>query len=58
MGNNAAQGWAVLVLMLSFTFLSISLFYGGSVVFFLMAVLAMAGAIAMFRKIKPLENQR
>jgi hypothetical protein len=58
MGNNAAQGWAVLVLLLAFTCLSISLFQGGSIVFLVLAVVTMAAAIAMFLKAKPLENQR
>ena len=57
MGSNSTQGWALLVLLLAFTFLSISLFYGGSIVFLLLAVVTMAGSIAMFRKAKPLEDQ-
>ena len=57
MGNNSIQGWAVLVLMLAFTFLSVGLFYGGNLVFFLLAAVTMAGAIAMFLKAKPLEEQ-
>ena len=56
MGSNSTQGWAVLVLLLAFTWLSISLFYEGSIVFLLLAVVTMAGAIALFRKAKPLEN--
>jgi hypothetical protein len=57
MGSHSAQGWALLVLLLAFTFLSISLFYEGSIVFLALAVLTMAGSIAMFLKAKPLENQ-
>ena len=57
MGSNSTQGWAVLILLLAFTWLSISLFYGGSVVFLLLAVVTMVVAIAMFLKAKPLENQ-
>jgi hypothetical protein len=57
MGNNSAQGWAVLVLFLAFVFLSVSLYDGGSVVFLLLAIATMGGAIAMFLKIKPLEHQ-
>jgi hypothetical protein len=56
MGNNSTQGLAVLVLMLAFTFLSVSLFYEGSIVFFLLAIVAMAASITMFRKAKALEN--
>ena len=57
MGNNSTQGLAVLVLLVAFTFLSISLFYGGSIVALLLAVVTMAASIAMFRKAKALENQ-
>jgi hypothetical protein len=33
------------------------MFYGGNIVAFLLAVVTMAAAIAMFRKAKVLENQ-
>ena len=56
-GNNSLQGWAVLTLMLAFTWLSISLFYDGSIVFLLLAIVTMAGSIAMFRKAKLLEER-
>ena len=58
MGNNSAQGVALLVLLLAFTWLSLSLFYDGNIVFLLLAIVTMAGSIALFRKAKPLENQR
>jgi hypothetical protein len=58
MGNNSTQGLAVLTLLAAFTFLSISLFYGGSIVFLLLAVVTMAGSIGLFRKAKVLEQQR
>jgi len=57
MGSNSAQGWALLVLFLAFTFLSIGMLYDGSIVLLLLGVVTMAGAIAMFRKAKPLEEQ-
>lgn len=57
MENNSTQGWAVLVLLLAFTWLSISLFYGGSIVFLLLAVVTMAASIALFLNAKALENQ-
>ena len=57
MGNNSTQGLALLVLFLAFTFLSIGLFYGGNIVAFLLALVSMGVSVAMFRKIKPLENQ-
>jgi hypothetical protein len=57
MGSNTTQGWAVLVLLLAFTWLGISLFYEGSITFLLLAAVTMAGTIALFRKAKPLENE-
>lgn len=57
MENNSTQGVALLVLLVAFVFLSISLFYGGSIVALLLAIVTMAGAIAMFRKAKALETQ-
>jgi len=57
MGSNSTQGWALLVLFLAFTFLSVALFYDGSILFLLLAAVTMAGSIAMFLKVKPLENQ-
>jgi hypothetical protein len=57
MGNNSLQGWAVLVLMLAFTWLSIAMFYGGSILFLLLAIVTMGASISMFLKAKPLENQ-
>ena len=57
MGSNSAQGWALLVLFLAFTFLSIGMLYDGSIVLLLPGVVTMAGAIAMFRRAKPLEEQ-
>jgi hypothetical protein len=56
MGSNSTQGWAVLLLLLAFTWLSISLFQGGGLVFLLLAVVTMAGAIALFLKAKPMEG--
>jgi len=58
MENNSTQGLAVLLLLVAFTFLSISLFYGGNIVALLLAVLTMGASIAMFRKAKSLEGQR
>ena len=57
MGNNSTQGLAVLVLLAAFTLLSISMFYGGNIVAFLLAVLTLAASVAMFRKAKALEDQ-
>jgi hypothetical protein len=57
MGNNSLQGWAVLTLMVAFTWLSISLFYDGNIVFLLLAIVTMAGSISMFRKAKVLEEK-
>ena len=57
MGNNSTQGWAVLVLMVAFTFLSLSLFYDGNIVFLLLAIVTMAASIVTFRKAKLLEER-
>ena len=56
MGNNSTQGLAVLILLIAFALLSIAMFYGGNIVALLLAVVAMAAAIAMFRKAKVLEG--
>jgi len=57
MGNNSTQGLALLVLLVAFTLLSIAMFYGGSIIALLLAVLAMGASIGMFLKAKALENQ-
>jgi hypothetical protein len=56
MGANSQQGVALLVFLLSFTFLSIAMFYDGNVVAFLAAVVAFVASIALFRKAKELEG--
>ncbi len=56
MGANSQQGVALLVFLLSFTFLSIAMFYDGNVVAFLAAVVTFVASIAMFRKAKELEG--
>lgn len=57
MGNNSTQGLAVLVLLVAFTLLSIGMFYGGSIVAILLAAVAMAVSIVMFRRAKAIEEQ-
>ena len=57
MGNNSQQGLAVLVLMLAFTFLSVGMFYDGSIVFLALGIGTMGASIATFLKAKALENQ-
>ena len=57
MGNNSTQGVAVLVLLVAFTVLSISLFYGGNIVALLLAIATMGVSISMFRKAKAWEHQ-
>ena len=56
MGSNSTQGIAVLLLCLAFTWLSLALFYEGSIVFLLLAAATMGASIALFRKVKPLES--
>jgi hypothetical protein len=57
MGNNSTQGLAVLVLLVAFTFLSVSMFFGGNIVFLLLALVTMGASIALFRKAKALEER-
>jgi hypothetical protein len=57
MANSSTQGWGLLYLLVAFTLLSISLFFGGSIVPLLLGVVMMAVSIVTFRKAKPLENQ-
>jgi hypothetical protein len=57
MGNNSTQGWAMLVFLLAFTWLSISLFYGGNIMFLLLAVATMGVSISLFLKAKALEDR-
>jgi len=56
MGANSQQGVALLVFLLSFTFLSIAMFFDGNVVAFLLAVVTFAASVMMFRKAKALER--
>jgi len=57
MESHSAQGWALLILLLAFTWLSIALFFDGSILFLVLAVATMAASIAMFRKAKLLEHR-
>lgn len=56
MGSNSTQGWALLLLFLAFTGLSISLYQGGSILFLILAVATMGASVAMFLKVKALEQ--
>ena len=56
MGNNSTQGMAVLLFLLSFTFLGGALYTGGSILFLLLFLGGFVASIAMFLKCKPLEN--
>ena len=52
MGANSQQGVALLVFLLSFTFLSIAMFFDGNVVAFLAAVaLVLVGVFKLFHMI-------
>jgi hypothetical protein len=54
MGSNSLQGWAVLVMLVAFTALSIALAHG-SMLWILVFVIALGFSIALFLKAKPLE---
>jgi hypothetical protein len=56
MGSTSAQGAALLVFLVAFTFLGLSLFNDGSVLYFLIFVVALAGSIVMFLKAKSAEG--
>lgn len=56
MGSTSAQGAALLVFLIAFTFLGLSLFNEGSVLYFLIFVVALAGSIVMFLKAKSAEG--
>ena len=56
MGANATQGLAVLLFLVAFTFLGLGMYAGGNVLCILLFLVAFVASIAIFRKIKPLEN--
>lgn len=56
MGSNSLQGWGVLFMLVAFTALSLSMFYGGSVLWLLMFVVSFAASIGIFLKAKALES--
>jgi hypothetical protein len=56
MGSNSLQGWAVLVMLVAFTALSLALFQDGSLLWMLVFLVAMGGSIALFLKAKPLDS--
>jgi hypothetical protein len=56
MGANSTQGLAVLLFLLSFTFLGAALYSGGSVLYLLIFLVCFAASIAVFLKCKPWEE--
>jgi hypothetical protein len=56
-GANSQQGVALLVFLVAFTFLSVAMFYGGNIVFLVLAAVTLAASIGMFLKAKPLEER-
>lgn len=56
MGTNSTQGWATLLFLLAFVFLSLALFEDGSVVYLLATVVALGASIALYLKCKPWEH--
>jgi hypothetical protein len=55
MGANSLQGQALLVFLVAFTFLGMALWQDGSLLLYLLFVVALAASIALFLKAKPLE---
>jgi hypothetical protein len=58
MGANSTQGWATLLFLAAFTFLSWSLFAEGSVVFLLLFVVLLGASVALFLKCKTWEHAK
>jgi hypothetical protein len=57
MGANSTQGVAVMLFLLSFTFLSGAMFTGGSILYLLLFVVSLASSVALFLKCKPWEHK-
>ena len=55
MGANSTQGVALLLFLLGFTFLSLAMFEGGSILYLLLFAVSTAASIALFLKCKPWE---
>jgi len=55
MGANSMQAVGVTIFLLAFTLLAAGIF-AGSVLLYILAAAFLAGSIAIFRKIKPLEQ--
>ncbi len=55
MGANPTQAVGVTIFLLAFTALAGAL-YAGSILLYIVAAALLAGSIAIFRKIKPLEQ--
>jgi hypothetical protein len=56
MGANSTQGMATLLFLLAFTFLGMSFFYDGNLLWMVLFVATLAGSVVMFRKCKPWEH--
>ena len=56
MGANSTQGWATALFLVSFTFLSWSLFDDGNILFLLLFLVLGGASIALFLKAKPWEH--
>jgi hypothetical protein len=55
MGANSTQGVALLLFLLAFTFFSLAMFEGGSVLYLLLFAVSIVASIALFLKCKPWE---
>jgi hypothetical protein len=56
MGANSTQGVALLLFLVGFTFLSLSMFSGGSIVYLLLFAVSIGASISLFLKCKPWEH--
>jgi hypothetical protein len=58
MGSSSTQGVAVLLFLVAFTCLGGSLFFDGSLLLVLLFLVCAAASIALFWKVKPLEQAK
>ena len=57
MGANSTQGWAIVLFLVAFTFLSGALFADGTILFILLFLACAGASVALFLKAKPWEHE-
>jgi membrane protein implicated in regulation of membrane protease activity len=56
MGANPSQALAFLAFLAAFVFFAAALFQGGGILLILIGLVLLAGSVALFLKVKPLEH--